>query len=414
MTPEASRHVETHLTARFVETAQPPAAGRIDYPDAALPGFRFRVTSNGAKSFSILYRAQGRQVRETIGSYPKIDLGDARQLARDSLQRVARGENPQAVKRAARKAGGGPDTVRNLGQRYIDKYAKPNARSWKEIERLFKLYIWPELGDRIVHDITAREVFDFADGIVKAGKPVQANRVLTRLNHFFGWLVQTFVIAANPAADVKRPTKEAPRERSLTDDELKAVLKACDAEGYPFGPLVKMLVYTGQRRDECADLSWSEIPDRAKEWLIPGGRTKNKRAHLVPLTEPVIELLAQLPRFKSGDFAFTTTSGKRPFSGFVKAKRRLDEASKVTDWTLHDIRRTVGTGMARLGISSDIRGRVFNHSKRNAGGVTDAVYNFYDYAPEKRSALEKWAQHVDGRLNPQPANVVSLRTAPSG
>jgi integrase len=401
------------LTARFVETVAAPAEGRIDYPDAALPGFRFRVTSTGAKSFSILYRAQGRQVRETIGSYPAIDLATARQLARESLQRVARGENPHAVKRAARKAGGGPDTVRNLGQRYIDRYCKPNLRSWKEVDRLFRLHVWPELGDRIVHDIVAREVFDFIDRLVKAGLPVQANRVLTRLNHFFGWLVQTFVLAANPAADVKRPTKEAPRERSLSDDELRAVLRACDAIGYPFGPVVKMLAYTGQRRDECADLSWSEIPEGAKEWLIPGGRTKNKRPHLVPLTAPVLQLLAGLPRFKSGDFAFTTTGGRRPFSGFVKAKRRLDEASKVTDWTLHDLRRTVGTGMARLGIGSDIRGRVLNHSKRNQGGVTDAVYNAYDYLPEKRRALELWAQHVDGLLNPQP-NVVPLRSAPSG
>lgn len=381
----------TALTAKFLDHVQPPTSGRLVFNDAALPGFRLRVTAGGVKTFSLVYRVHGRQVRETIGRYPAINLATAHQIARESLQAVARGINPHEEK-IRRRRRHGPDTIQNLGARYIADEMKPRARSWREIERLLELYVYPEWGPKLASDVRPRDVFELVDGIVKSGKPVQGNRVLTRLRHFFGWLVATYVLDSSPAEHVKRPTREMPRDRVLSDAELVKVLQTCARKGGPYGALVTMLALTGARLREVANLPWGEIDLDGKIWLLPAGRSKSKRAHLVPLAPAVVDLLEKQPRGRAGDFVFSTTDGAVPLQQFVKPKASLDKACGVANWVLHDLRRTAGTGMARLGVSSEIRGRVFNHAP--GGGVTNAVYNQWDYAPEKREALEAWSLHV--------------------
>ena len=213
-----------------------------------------------------------------------------------------------------------------------------------------------------------------------------------------------------------RPGERA-RDRILSDDELRAVLKALDATAYPFGPLVRFLLLTAQRREEAAQARWDEIDLEPGTWTVPAARYKTKRANVVPLSPAARDLLASLPRIQPSPtelasqvpapvYVFTTT-GDTPFSGFSKAKRALDAASKTAGWTLHDLRRTARTLMVRAGVRSEVAERVLGHV---IGGVA-GVYDRHDYIAEKRHALEALAGEVRRVLDPSPAKVVRLRRA---
>jgi integrase len=233
--------------------------------------------------------------------------------------------------------------------------------------------------------------------------PVAANRTLEVVRNLFNWALDEELVEYNPAQRIK-PNPETPVERVLSDDELRVVWQRADEVGYPFGPLVKLLLLTGQRLRETAGMRWQDVDLDNATWTIPSSRSKSGREHIVPLPAPAVELLRSLPRL--GDHVFSTgRAGDKPVEGFSKAKRRLDQGCSVTDWTYHDLRRTVGTGMARLRIDSFTRGRVFNHAKQ---GVTDTTYNAYDYFDEKKAALDRWAAHVTGVLDGEASKVVSL------
>lgn len=227
------------------------------------------------------------------------------------------------------------------------------------------------------------------------------------------------IIGANPASGLKKPTREEERERSLNDDELKAVWCACDALGYPAGSLFRLLILTGARRDEVREMQWREVDLDRGLWTLPAIRSKNKRPHIIPLPLAAIDILRALPRFDDdedgGDFIFTTTNGRSAYSNVIKPKAMLDKLSGVKGWTLHDLRRTVATGMGLLGISGETIARVLNHSERAIAGVT-ARYARADHTPAKRAALEAWANHVERLIEPAaaaPANLVSLRGSAS-
>ena len=180
----------------------------------------------------------------------------------------------------------------------------------------------------------------------------------------------------------------------LSDDELLSLMRVADTEGYPFGNALKMLVLTGQRRSEVAEMRWLEVDLDRAVWTIPAARSKNDQSHEVPLSAPAVSLLRSLPRFLASDWVFTTT-GRSPVSGFGRVKRRL--AVGMSDWRIHDIRRTVASGMARIGVEPHVIEKVLNHKSGIISGVA-AVYNRYAYDKEKRIALDKWAGHV-GRIS---------------
>ena len=194
----------------------------------------------------------------------------------------------------------------------------------------------------------------------------------------------------------------------LTDDEIKALWLAWDQMAYPFGDLSKMLLMTGQRRSEVARMRWSDVDFDLKVWTIPGEVTKSGRSHDVPLSKLALEVLEALPHF-TGDHIFTTTAGAKPVSGYSRAKSRAEELSGVTEWRLHDCRRTVGTRMTQCGIQIFVVGRVLNHAPRSAVGIT-SVYDRYSYEPEKRRALEVWAAKLEGLIRPVPDKVVDLHS----
>jgi integrase len=249
------------------------------------------------------------------------------------------------------------------------------------------------------------------DEVVASGTPYRANRALSALKKLMNWALDRGMIDVNPIAGLRPPHRERTRKHVLPDEDLAALLSAADAEGYPFGDAVKLLILTGQRRSEVAEMRWSEIDLERAVWTIPPARSKNGQSHDVPLSTSVVSLLRSLPRFLSSDFVFTTT-GRVPITGFGRMKRRLATAAGKTDWRIHDIRRTVASGMARIGVDPHVIEKVLNHKSGIISGVA-AIYNRYGYEKEKRLALKKWAEYVrrissdDGRRSTKVQELVS-------
>ena len=256
-------------------------------------------------------------------------------------------------------------------------------------------------------EISRRDVLDVLDRVVDNGAPIAANRVFSAIRKFSNWCVQRDIIAASPCAGVKPPTVERSRDRVLTDDELRRIWHAADKIGPPFGDMVKMLLLTGQRRDEAARMQWNEIDFERRLWTLPAARVKNDKPHEVPLSNAAIELLNSLPRIV-GDYVFTTT-GQTPASGYSKGKRRLDAlVPDMPPWRLHDLRRSVASGLARLGINLPVIEKVLNHTSGSFAGIV-SVYQHHTFAAEKRAALDAWGRHVEGLTSGKPAQIVPLR-----
>jgi integrase len=450
------------LTAASVEKHKPNPTRRREIPDGRMPGLYLIVQPSGAKSWAVRYRHGGKARKLTIGPYPAFDLGEAREQAQQALNRVQRGGDPAREKRLQRRRNAeAADDFEAVVRLFIERYAKKKNRSWPEVARSLGLSpskdepdkkleertlevvkggVVAKLGERKIGDIRRADVITLLDDIEDRGAPIQANRTLAHIRKVFNWaiargliVVDGDLIAANPCAGVKPPGEEKSRDRVLSDDELKAIWKAATAMQWPFGPIVLLLLLTGQRREEVAGMRWSELNLDFKLWVLPRDRVKNDTEHVVPLSETAVEIIKSLPRVKNVDFLFSTT-GCGPVSGFSKAKDRLDGLAEynflqargqpvpsfdewrktrsrkvaITDWRFHDIRRTVASGMAKLKIALPVAEKVLNHVSGSFGGIV-GVYNHYEYDDEKRSALEAWARFVTALVSDKPAdNVIAL------
>jgi len=383
---------KARLTATSVDRLKAPAKGRIEYWDNLLPGFGLRISETGAKTWVLMYRVGKRQRRLTLGKYPALGLAKARERARAALDQVDHGDDP-AAKRAALQ-GGGSDTFDGAAALFMDRYARRHQRNPERTEYLIKRYVLPEWKGRKLASIRRGDVALLVDGIAEGGAPVMANRVLTVIKKLFVWVVARDLLETNPTAGVQAPGREVARDRVLTDAEVKAVWQACEVIGYPFGPLFRLLLLTGQRRDEVARIAWPDIADDT--WTLPREITKSDRLHLVPLSALAVETIEAVPRLEGCDLLFPSRNGSdRPVSGFSRAKRQLDAESGVGDWRLHDLRRTVASGLARMRTPPHVVEAVLNHRSGTISGVA-AVYNRYSYLDEKCASLNAWAGHVQG------------------
>lgn len=417
------------LTAKSVETMKPDPNRRLEIPDAALPGLYLVLQPGGARSWAFRYRCGGKSRKLTIGSFPAISLAAARDEARKAAQAVATGTDPGAVKAerqaAARAAVVEPDrdTVRAQVEEF-DKRHLSKIRSGKAARRFLDRFVVAKWGDRDVHDIAKRDVIELLDGIVDAGTPTTANRVLAQVRKFMNWLVERDVLERSPVAGVKPPAKEESRDRVLSDDELRWIWTATAAEGQPFGPLTRFLLLTGQRLGEGVGMTDREVTGGL--WHLTAARTKNGRAHAVPLSSAAMEVLASVRRIKGDRRLVFTTTGATPVSGFDRAIKRLRKRAEevaaaerggpveIAPWGFHDLRRTAATGMAGLGFPVHVVEAVLNHASGSVSGIA-AVYNRHNYADEKRAALEAWGRHVLELVGERPAgeNVVKLEAARS-
>ena len=297
--------------------------GRIEYFDTTLPGLTLRITARGHRSWSVFYRIDGRQRRYTIGPYPAFKPADARKAASAVLHRVQAGEDPAEEKRAWRNVASNEDlTFAGVACRYLKQQVERNAArsTYKETARIIEQDVIPRWGNRQFASIVRRDVSALVDAKAESGAEVQANRVLARLRTLFGWAVGKDLIERNPCDGLRPPTREKARDRVLSDAEIIALWSAADEVGWPFGPLVKLLLLTAQRRDEVATMVWSELDLDQCIWSIPREKTKNDHRHVVHLSRPAVAILSALPRV-AGTYVFST-NGRTPVSGFSRTKMR--------------------------------------------------------------------------------------------
>jgi integrase len=271
--------------------------------------------------------------------------------------------------------------------RFLEQHVKRNYRPGPAAEagRLLRLYVLGRWPDRNISEITRANVRTMLGDIEK---PIAANRVHSIVRKLFNWCVENDLIISSPVASIKPPYPETSRDRVLTDDELRSVWRAADEIGFPFGSIVQLLILTGQRRGEVAGMEWAEVNLTNRLWTLPRERTKNNRRHEVPLSPQAVAIVEGLSRI-SDRYVFSL-NGTKPFNGF-KAKERL--CPEIADWTIHDLRRTVASGMARLGVSLVVIEKVLNHVSGSLAGIV-GVYQRHEFAEEKRAALEKWADHI--------------------
>ena len=406
--------IKAELTIRKL----PPTKRRLEHPDERVTGLYLVQQESGALSWAVRYRANGAPKKFTLGPYPAVDLATARRRAQEALGRVAGGEDPAASKQASRAAAGAErraneDRVEHVVDLFVERYAKIKTRDWRNTERMLKVDVVGRWDGRHLSQITRADVHEMLDAIaIERKKPIQANRVFAQFRKLCGWAVSKDIIQRSPCDGVTAPSRESRRDRVLTEDEVKLAWAAFSTIGWPFGPVAKLLLLTGMRRDEVAEGRWSEIDLRAKTWTLPGARTKNKRDHIIPLSDAVLSIIEKLPRVGAkSDLVFTTT-GRTPVSGWSRAKLAIDQAivdalkeqaetrgdksAKVKPpaaWTFHDLRRTVATNMQKLSIKLEVTEAVLNHVSGSRAGIV-GIYQRHDWADEKRAALSVWAARV--------------------
>jgi integrase len=352
----------------------------------------------------------GKQQRLTLGRYDPegFNLVAARAKARTALDQLDGGKDPASVKR---EAAPGRGTVAEVVDDFAERHLRRNTKRPDDVEQILRRDGVRRWGARPMASITRRDVLDLLDEVVDRGSPVTANRLLSWTKTLFSWAVDRGVVDANPATGIKPPHKERPRDRTLTEDELRRVWGAFDLMGYPFGDLGKLLVMTAQRRGEVAGMRWDRVDLEAAVWRLESTDTKAARAHEVPLAPQVVEILRRLPRFERSPLLFPASrlSSDRPVSGFSKALRRACDLAGVGGWNWHDLRRSAATGMARLGVPPHVCERALNHSAGKSLSQVAQVYNRHSYGDEVRRALEIWAAEVERIVTGQPSKVVALR-----
>jgi integrase len=370
--------------------ALPTPSKDIIYWDSGQAGFGVKVTPKGRKVFVVLYRVAGagsRVRKYTIGPLGQVTLHQARIAAQRVFAARLEGRDLAAEKQQARHHHVA-DRVGDLIEAYASEHLSKN-RSGPEIASLLRREVAASWAARSVHDLRKREVIELVMRVMARGTPAAANKLLKVTKSFLAWCVGRAVLEASPALGLRAPAKELARDRVLSDEELVQVLRAARQIGYPYGDIVELLALTGQRRQEIASLRRDEI-DLAKRVLrFSGSRTKNGKAHIVHLSAASLCVLDRATA--TGDFVFST--GRRAFQNFSPSKRQLDHLSGVTEWQLHDLRRSCVSGMARLGVPPHVADKVLNHQSGTISGVA-AVYQRHEFLVERKEALESWGAHV--------------------
>src|SRR5258707_6181381 len=369
----------------------PTSKSDVVYWDAGYPGFGLKVTPKGRKVFIVLYgtAGAGSKLRKyTIGPYGRVTLHQARVAAEKVFAAKLEGRDPAAEKRAARRRIVA-DRVEDLLETFIAQRLSQN-RSGGEIARLLRREIGKSWAGRSIHEISKRVVVGGVTAMGQGGAPVAANKTLKSIKTFLRWCVSRAVLDQSPAEGVPLPSKEVARDRVLEDNELALVILAARKLGGPYGGIVELLALTGQRREEVARLQREELDLTRQVWTLPKTRTKNAKVHIVHLSEQSMAVVKRAEQ--TGLYVFSLL-GTKPFPGFSRAKRRLDQLSGVTGWRLHDLRRTCVSGMARLGIAPHVADKILNHQAGTISGVA-AVYQRHEFLAERQEDLKPWGTHV--------------------
>ena len=378
--------------------------GRADFHDSIVPGLALRVTSQGHRSFVLIARFPlnpRNPTRRALGAYGAITLDRAREKARTWLDLVTRGVDPQveAAREKAVNLRTQANTFGMVAESFLQRVGNTLAKA-DDARRTLDVEFGTDWRDRPITDIRPDEVARAVRAIVDRGAPYQAHNALGYLRRMFNWAIGThqFGLSVSPVERLKPRdligTRE-PRERTLHDGELRDVWQKAGEMGYPYGPLIHLLILTGQRVREVGGMAWSEIDANNRLWVVPATRMKGRRAHEVPLGSDALSLLEALPRFNLGRFVFTTTSGAKAVNGYAKAKTRIDGLSGVGNWKFHDLRRTMRTHLSALPVQDLVRELVIAHAKPGL----HRVYDQHAYRGEKRECLELWETRLRSVLS---------------
>ena len=381
-------------TQRDVDRLSLPP-GKLEHVefDEACRGLGVRL-QGGSRVWLVRYQVPGGTRRKiTLGDVAGISLAEARKRAAQITGGAKDGQDPQQQRkeRADKRA----DTFGALVGLYLARYAarEQRPRTLVETTRALLVHLAP-LHNRPLAEITRRDVAGTVMALVDSSGPIASNRTRAALSHCFAWAVQQGLADNNPVIGTARPAPEVKRERVLSDDELRAVWLAAGDHGY--GRIIKLLILTGQRRDEVGRMAEAELDRERSLWVLPAARTKNAREHEVPLAPLTLSIIGDFRPGRTHIFG----RGSGGFNGWAQAKAELDRRIVATGaamppWVIHDLRRTVVTQMNEdRHPTAHRRGR-----GESLGGVGKAgvggVYNHARYRPEKKAALERWAVHVE-------------------
>ena len=394
------------ITKTAIDTLHPGERDKLLW-DEKLSGFGVKVTPKGKRVFIYQYRLGGRGAkvrRYTIGQYGAFTADAGRKEAERLSRLVAQGVDPQVEKvDRQRKA------IDLAFSGYVDRFAAYClAVKWKasaaEVEAMLRTYAVPVLRDKPLPDIGRSDISTVLRPLKQ--KSASASKLFAVLRHLFNWAVNEGDLETSPMLAMKAPPVPKSRDRTLGDDELVQVWEATETIGYPFGPFIRLLILLGARRNEVAELPWAELDRQSRTWKLPAERAKNGEATVYPLSDLAFDELEALARavgkkdaWPKRGYVFSTT-GKTTISGFSRAKSRLDAAianandgEGLPDWVLHDLRRTLATGMQRLGVRFEVTEAILNHVSGSRAGVA-GIYQRHDWAAEKATALQAWSDHI--------------------
>lgn len=372
------------LTDAAVKKLKLPKAGQLDIFDKGYPGLCLRLSYGGRRTWVYFCRERRKLKRHTLGIYPAMSLGDARKAWRAAKERVDSGQSLRPPR----------NSVAEVASDWLKRDQEGNA-AHAEVKRTIERDVLPEWKGRMIQAIGRRDVLDLLDGIVDRGKVSHARHVHAYLHRLFRWSVGRGILEQNPMADLPKPGEAVSRDRKLSDGEIRVLWLAAKGIGWPFGPIVQLLLLTAARRSEIARLEWREL-DKAECCIrLPGGRTKSGEPRAIPLCPLAWRIATEGPRLQGCRFVFSTT-GSTPVSGWARMKRTLDQHMGINEpWRLHDLRRTAATNLEAMGVPLQVTEAALGHTAGSKGGIVQ-VYQQHAYEAEKRAALAKWAGHVLG------------------
>lgn len=410
------------FTEKLIKSLQPQEGKKcIDIRENSGKGFGVTVFASGKKSFIFIYHFHGRKRRMTLGQYPQCTLALARQRHREALSLLENDIDPALEKQKDKKDMRDSATVAALIEEYIEKWAKPRKRSWKEDQRILKKDVEPLWRNTKAKAITRRDINLLLDKIKERGAPIAANRTLACIRRMFNFAVERDIIPMSPCQQIKAPSKENQRDRCLTLDEVKILwssLSTPHAEANSSDNAIKLSprcklalklqLVTAQRKGEIISAEWRELDTSARWWTIPAEKTKNGRPHRVYLSDLAIELLNEIKSL-SGDSKWLFPSPAEDKDSHISPKAlsrgvNRSTTNDINHWTPHDLRRTAATHMTGLGVSRLVVSKILNHTESS---VT-AIYDRHSYDDEKRQALELWGKKIESNTKcPKPKNNVT-------
>jgi integrase len=405
--------MKTRITDRYLKTMTLPANGRMrmDY-DTELRGFAVRVTATGSRTFVLTYMFRGAERRMTIGRFPALTVELARRRALELRRQVDLGEDPADTKRQAAKE----MTIEKLCERYLAEHAVKKRSGHQDVRRVerFVLKSWRH---RRVKDITRADV-DQLVSPVAIRTPYEAAHLLALVRKMFSFALDKGIVDVHPCLRMRSPAPNKPRRRVLATARELAIFSRMTQGGVwrriateSESDCLRFIALTGCRSSEAAELPWSEIDLEQRVWTLSAERSKNKRDHLVPLTDDVMDILRRRKNVP-GTYVFPGTTAEHLYASrlCVVCKRLCRRVARIgfAMFTPHDLRRTVETGMAAARVHREYRDRVLNHVDSSVGAVH---YNLYDYLDEKRAALEAWARRLRELTSQKVAEIRLLKQA---